>query len=78
MGSLRARQVTVAVVVLVLIGVAGVVLAGDRLPGYHRVDGPLLVEIGPGRGLHLGDLVVVVVAGTLLLTRIVRRGRPRA
>ena len=58
-------------------GIGVVLLAGDRLPGYHRIDGPRLVAIGPGRGLHLGD-VVLVAAGLAVAVGAIRWGRARA
>ena len=48
------------------------VVAGDRLPGYHRLDGPLLHEFATGRGVHLGDVVVLAVC-VAVATRAVMR-----
>ncbi|MEM9033476.1 MAG: hypothetical protein AAGA99_00025 [Actinomycetota bacterium] len=50
-----------------------VVLVGDRLPGYRAIDGPLIVELSDGRGVHAIDVVVVVVTAVLLGWVLARR-----
>jgi len=54
-------------------GVVGAVLTGFAfllLTGRYLTDGPVLVRLGDGHGLHAGDLVVIagwLVAMTALV-----------
>ncbi len=63
----RALTVAVSLVVAVL-----VVVAGDRLPGYHRLDGPLLHQFATGRGVHLGDVVVLAACVAVAARAVIR------
>ena len=47
----------------------------DRLPAYERHGGPLLVVLGPGLGIHVGDLLVLGAVVTAIITWRVRRLR---
>ena len=64
--------------------VVGVVLSGFAfllLTGQYIHDGPVLITLGPGHGLHAGDLLVIAgwavgVAALVILTTTL--GRPHS
>lgn len=68
-GSARRRLLLTGAVAL------GIFAIVDRLPGYQRHGGPVLVTFGRDLGVHAGDLVVLGAIAVVVWWVLGRRPR---
>jgi hypothetical protein len=78
---LRRRQAKIRLAAHAALAAVALTLTGWWVIPHHSFSGPILVEVAPGRGVHVGDamtvafLVVAVLCGRSALRAFERLGR---
>jgi hypothetical protein len=75
MRSVAMFELSAKLALSAIAGVLVVAVFGSLVPGYAGVDGPVVIPLGFGHGIHLLDLVIGTVGGVAAATIVTRRRR---